>query len=143
MPVKQRNFWILLSVLAVILAGSRWLDHKQRSCMNAHNVPSSLMEQPVLPQIDATSAVDREPMAKNLVAVKRNIMYSYPCATRRSGVQGTVVARVLVDEHGNYLRHRIISRTNCGLAHRCDRHLSQLTFIPAVRNHRADRKSVV
>jgi outer membrane biosynthesis protein TonB len=95
------------------------------------------MSEPALPQIDAPTAVDREPMVRNMQDVKRGILYSYPCSVRRAGVEGTVVARVLVDEHGQYLRHRIISRTNCGLAHRCDRHLAQLRFIPAIRGHRA------
>jgi outer membrane biosynthesis protein TonB len=135
MPAKRRNFWILLSVLAVILAGTRWLDYKQRSCASSCGMSSSFTEQSVLPHIDAPTAVDREPIVRNMAAVKRGILYSYPCTVRRAGVEGTVVARVLVDENGQYLRHRIISRTNCGLAHRCDRFFSELEFVPAVRNH--------
>lgn len=136
MSAKQRNFWILLSVLAVILAGARWLDSYQCNSAHACHVSSRLTERTILPPIDAPTAVDREPVARNLAEVKRSVLYSYPCTVRRAGIDGTVVARVLVDENGQYLRHRIISRTNCGLSHRCDRHLAQLEFIPAVRDHR-------
>lgn len=135
MPAKKRNFWILLTLLAVILAGARWLEFSQLNCQRSHCVSTSVDTRTSMPHIDAPADVDREPIAKNIPQVKRGILYSYPCSVRRAGVEGSIVARVLVDEHGEYLRHRVISRTHCGLAHRCERYLSQLEFIPAVRDH--------
>jgi hypothetical protein len=137
MSAKQRNFWILLTLIAISMAGIRWLNEKQPSFVSSSSchMTSPVPRIQVLPHINEVPSLDREPIAKNTNEVRRRVLYSYSCSMRRSGVEGTVVARVLVDAHGNYLRHRIISRTNYDLAHRSSRYLHHLEFIPAVRDH--------
>ncbi|MEO1449242.1 MAG: energy transducer TonB, partial [Bacteroidota bacterium] len=56
-----------------------------------------------------------------------------------NGHDAAVVVRVLVDEHGNYLRHKVISSTHPELKRRSDAYASQLVFTPAIRDGRAMR----
>jgi len=135
MPANRRNFWILLSVLSVIVTSARWMDDNQSSCSMMCEAPSAVCE--TTPRFAGSYDIDRAPVVTNLEQVKRRILRSYSCSARRQGVTGSVTARVLVDERGNYLRHRILSTSRCGLKYRCEPYLSLMRFQPAIKGNKA------
>ncbi|MEM7371273.1 MAG: energy transducer TonB [Bacteroidota bacterium] len=164
MSDKKRNFWILLTMIAVILAAGKLIrsnqshhsttrviiktpahctppshrhrDHckkkkrkKKRTCSSYHYSIS--------PAIDDFVFVNQEPIVLNLKEVRHKI--AYPFQNRGQLQNESIVARILVDQNGRYLRHRIISQTNTQLRSRCDKFLSNLRFAPAIRDGKAVR----
>ena len=63
-------------------------------------------------------------------------MIGYPQIARDAGIEGRVIIRVLVDEHGNYVRHRVISSVHPMLTKACAEHLAELQFTPAIQGGR-------
>ena len=135
---RQKKFWVILTLIALSFVATKWIGDRSttryRSCKKSCQVVE--IPRQAIPHINEINSVDREPVVKNLTDVTRRIQYSYSCASRRAGLSGTVVARVLVDQKGDYLRHRIISRTNNELSHRSDRFLRCLKFEPAIKSRR-------
>lgn len=163
MSDKKRNFWILLTMIAVILAAGKLIrsnqshhstrviiktpahctppshrhrDHckkkkrkKKRTCSSYHYSTS--------PAIDDFVFVNQEPVVLNLKEVRHKIAYPFHHNRQLDGE--SIVARVLVDQNGRYLRHRIISQTNTQLRSRCEKFLPSLRFVPAIRDGRAVR----
>lgn len=161
MSDKKRNFWILLTMIAVILAAGKVIRSNQ-SHHSFHNIhtphstasPHHRHEHPCKkkkkrkkrrtcssqyrlssPAIDDFVLVQQEPRALNLKEVRYNI--SYPYQKHKSLKDESIVARILVDHNGSYLRHRIISQSNSQLRSRCDKFLPNLKFTPAIRDGKA------
>ena len=134
MSLQQRNFWIVLTIFALAFAAVRWSGvWRTRSCELQKSSCSATMIHK-LPHIDEQQRLDHPPQVLNQSEVRRRVVYSYSCGQRRRGIEGEIVARVLVDERGKYVRHRIISRSSSELAHRCNRQLPYLRFRPAFHN---------
>lgn len=55
------------------------------------------------PELTEPVAVDQPPVPTNFTEIQKKI--GYPKAARDQGIQGQLIARVLVDEDGSYLRH--------------------------------------
>lgn len=82
------------------------------------------------PGINDFVFVDQEPVPQNMGAVRDSI--GYPQIAADSGIQGTVIARVLVNKEGKYVKHKIISKTDSILNTSVNNYISQLSFTPAV-----------
>ena len=80
------------------------------------------------PNIDAFYFVSKEPEPINLKEIT-NISKSHP---RDSPLIGLIVARVLVDHKGNYVKHRLIKRSTPHLNAHVENEISNLKFHPAV-----------
>lgn len=78
------------------------------------------------------SAVDVEPVPINLHQVKRRM----EVPRELQGLQQTarVKVRILVDERGDYVKHRRPQHLYDLLAETVDEHVSELSFLPALRN---------
>lgn len=164
MPEKKRNFWIMLTLFATIFAGAKfiqsWQTKNNRSChvtythkcqkqqkrkscstykheRRKRHCNKSRLHEIATPQIDDFVFVHREPVAVNVSHIKHKI--SRNISWHSNGHDAAVVVRVLVDEHGNYLRHKVISSTHPELKRRSDAYASQLVFTPAIRDGRAVR----
>lgn len=72
-----------------------------------------------------------DPQPTNMLAVKRAV--GYPKKALNAGVQGDVVLRVLVDEAGNYLKHKIIGTPPPLLLHAVEAQIATLQFMPAIQ----------
>ncbi|MEZ4774921.1 MAG: energy transducer TonB [Bacteroidia bacterium] len=84
------------------------------------------------PAIDDFVFVHKEPVAINYMEVSNAI--GYPSVAKEAGIEGSVIVRVLVDEHGNYLKHKVISQAHPLLGRSCDSYVNNLYFTPAVRD---------
>lgn len=76
--------------------------------------------------------VDEEPQALNLEEVRDSI--GYPAEAARQGIEGMVIARILVNKQGAYVRHKIISNdVDSLLVGAVEPRLPMLKFKPAMR----------
>lgn len=157
MPTKTRNFWVLLTLFALLLTGTRWLSRQQPQEMRCHSLKlievapyqqdcdrparaypyhkkrcQSSRSIAYTPAFNEFVRVDREPRPLNQFAVK--LKTGYPDYLRDAGVRGTATARILVGEHGQYLRHQVIHLSHPALHALCDRQAEQLEFTPAMRD---------
>lgn len=73
---------------------------------------------------------DVEPQPLNLDSVRGTI--GYPEEAIEAEAQGTVVARILVDTSGNYVRHEIVRIVHPALALAVATHIDDLRFSPAI-----------
>ena len=49
-----------------------------------------------------------------------------------ANIKGTVIARVLVNKKGEYVKHKIIHTAHPLLERMVDKHISSLDFVPAI-----------
>jgi TonB family protein len=92
---------------------------------------SWLMAQEDTPHINQYIPVDVTPDPINLAEVKQQI--GYPQAAIDSNLSGAVVVRVLVDEEGNALDHKIIKSPGDVLSMAVSAHIEELRFSPAMQ----------
>ena len=157
MSDQRKNFWVILTLFALTFATLKWIEeHRDRSRSHCQVKQIELKQEratrPHTPcrsmysrhqQAQRTPAIDdfifvhEEPKAVNLDQV-RDLM-GYPPLAKEAGLEGRVLARVLVDEQGNYLRHRIINQPHPVLRSHTERYLRELRFSPALRDGRALR----
>ncbi|MEM6348299.1 MAG: M56 family metallopeptidase [Bacteroidota bacterium] len=84
------------------------------------------------PQSKDLIQVDKEPEPINLREIRRAI--GYPKIARDANIQGLVVARILIDEKGQYVEHEIISSAHEILGNAVEAQLSKLEMIPAIKD---------
>lgn len=84
------------------------------------------------PHVDAFVAVDKLPAAINFSKISSDI--TYPAYAKEKGIEGVVIARILVDEQGKYVRHKILKYDNCGMRFNVEKKLSKLQFQPAEKD---------
>lgn len=82
------------------------------------------------PGIDEFIFVEKEPVVQNLGEVRQQI--TYPEQAIEEGIVGTVVARVLFDTEGKYVKHKIVNKTDPLLNEAVATHLSDLRCEPAM-----------
>jgi TonB family protein len=93
-------------------------------------LPSWLAAQ--TPDINEFIFVQQEPEPLNLSEVRERIVY--PEAAVEDNVQGTVVARVLIDTAGKYVRHRLVKSVAPDIDAAVEEVLSDLRFTPAIQD---------
>jgi len=103
---------------------------KKRSCSSSYSYSSS--RHAVYPDINDFVAVDKLPTPTNFTSVSASI--EYPAYAREKGIEGKVIARILVDKNGEYVKHKILKYDNCGMRHRVEQKLSHLHFSPAEKD---------
>lgn len=81
-------------------------------------------------EIVAFRRVEREPRAKNHAQVRRQM--GYPEMAKEAGIEGTVVARVLVNEHGQVVDQQIVKGAHPVLDKVVEQNLDDLAFEPAI-----------
>ncbi|MEM9983495.1 MAG: TonB family protein [Bacteroidota bacterium] len=86
-------------------------------------------------QDEILTEVDQAPKPINLIEVKKTI--GYPKAARDQQLQGQVVARVLVDQNGQYVEHNWVQEEPAMLAQAVEKELSSLRFEPAQHEGKA------
>lgn len=90
-------------------------------------IPIFLLAQ--IPDVHDFVYVDQEPIVLNLPDVRKAI--GYPAEALKKGIEGKVYCRILVDESGAYLRHKILNATHPSLIFAVEPYLSRLKFSPA------------
>ncbi len=85
-----------------------------------------------MPGIEENVEVDRGPGPLNMAEVQRAI--GYPQEARDQGIEGMVVARILVDESGNYVRHEWAKAEPALLVEAVEQEIAQLEFTPAQKD---------
>lgn len=94
-------------------------------------VPEVIVEKAAAPDINAFVFAEEEPKPVNMADIQRAI--GYPQIARDAGIEGNVVVRVLVDELGNYKRHKIINQVHPILAKAVEKEINKLKFTPAIQ----------
>ncbi|MDX2285159.1 MAG: TonB family protein [Bacteroidia bacterium] len=87
------------------------------------------------PDINQFVYADREPQPLNLDEVRKLI--GYPETAVRLSLEGKVVVRILVNEQGEYVRHKLVTEAAAPLTLAVEEHISKLRFKPAVADDRA------
>ncbi|MEO1449401.1 MAG: energy transducer TonB, partial [Bacteroidota bacterium] len=87
------------------------------------------------PDINAFVFVDKEPNPLNVNDIRGLI--EYPAEAADAEIEGTVVARILVDNRGQYVRHKIVKEVHPALAAAVDAKLPALRFEPAMKGDTA------
>jgi TonB family protein len=165
MSANSRNFWILLTTFALTFSAAQWLGRsrthhvkknyrtvevdykcnkkkkKKRKCgtsevrvyknCNLNRYHSRLRT----PSIHDNVFADKEPRVINMDVVRKHI--GYPSLAQDAGIQGKVIVRVLVDEFGNYRDHKVVLRSHPILSKQVEKHIHELSFMPATRNGQA------
>lgn len=90
--------------------------------------------QPSEPDISIFVDVSEEPKAVNLNDISRLI--GYPSTAQQVGISGTVVVRVLVDNRGNYQKHKVINSNHPILTSAVEKHVDKLKFTPAIQGNK-------
>lgn len=83
------------------------------------------------PSIKEWIDVDQQPQPVNINDIKDLI--GYPQMARDANIQGSVVVRILVDKRGKYQKHKVINQVHPILSKAVEKHISKLTFTPAIQ----------
>lgn len=145
MSENQRNFWIVVTMVALGLASLQWIttwEHNREKAESSCRMSCSATTFQTAPRITTPHGVDQAPKALNMYEVKRRVLRSYSCGQRRHGVEGEVLARVWVDQDGNYIKHRVLNQSNSDMGYRVSRQLSHLRFQPARHHGRREAAAV-
>ncbi len=84
------------------------------------------------PDINQFIYADEEPKPLNLAEVNQAI--GYPDSARNQNIEGRVVARILIDKEGNYVKHTITNSVDSLLVQAVEEHINEITFTPAKQN---------
>lgn len=76
---------------------------------------------------------DIEPRPLNISALIKDI--GYPVKARNAGIQGEVVARVLIDSDGEMVRMKFVQQVHPLLEDAIESKMDQIRFTPAIQNH--------
>lgn len=76
--------------------------------------------------------MDQNPQPQNLMEVRETI--GYPKAAHEEGIEGQVLAKVLIGPEGEYVRHEIVKSDHVLLEDAVVEHLKELTFTPAIKD---------
>ena len=106
------RMFLLIASLSCLLA-----------CAQTTETPSSE------PDVTAVLDADQPPVPVNLMEIRQAI--GYPQSAAEAGIEGMVVARILVDEKGAYLKHKLVKTLDPRLDQAVADQLSRLTFEPA------------
>lgn len=79
-------------------------------------------------------SVEQEPVPVNIADIKSLI--GYPQLARDAQIEGTIVARILVDKFGNYEKHIVTRDAHPLIQDEVEKHLSKLQFTPAIQGGR-------
>lgn len=74
--------------------------------------------------------LDKEPVPLNMSDVKRAI--GYPEEARKKEIEGKVMVQLLIDEEGNYLKHKFVQRVHPILDEAVSKKIHLLKFTPAI-----------
>ncbi|MEM6765780.1 MAG: TonB family protein [Bacteroidota bacterium] len=86
------------------------------------------------PDMDTFITVQEEPEPINMSALQKEI--GYPAPAVMAEIQGVVVVRILVDEKGQYVKHKTIQQVHPLLAKAVEKHIHKLSFTPAIQANR-------
>ena len=95
-------------------------------------VSLGMAQQASVPGINEFIFVEKEPVPINLNEVRQKIVY--PEEAVEQGIAGTVVARVLFDTAGVYVRHKIVNEVDPSLRTAVEAELSNLSCEPAIQD---------
>jgi TonB family protein len=87
---------------------------------------------PSEPSSNATLQADEPPVPINLMEIRQSIGYPKPAA--EAGLEGLVVARVLVEKDGSYLQHELVKSVDPRLDQAVVDQLPTLSFEPATKD---------
>ncbi|MFK7970629.1 MAG: energy transducer TonB [Bacteroidia bacterium] len=101
-----------------------------------NGAPSVIETQaPKEPGLEDFIFASQEPAAINMDDIKELI--GYPAVAREANIQGTVIVRILIDEYGEYRRHKVIKKSHPILAQAVEKRIARLKFTPALQGKKA------
>ena len=121
--------------LFLLVGGSSWQsDTVTETLPEDEAIPpaAAILIDEAVPAMNSFIAVDKAPEPLNMRDIQRTI--GYPQIARDAGIEGAVIARILVDTDGTYLRHEIINSVHPVLDQTVENQLPNLRFTPALQN---------
>lgn len=89
-------------------------------------------EEGYIPGIHEYIHITKKPLPLNLDKVKKEI--GYPILALKKRLEGLIYVRVLVDEQGRYITHKITRKSHPILVDAVEKKVYQLKFLPAEEN---------
>jgi TonB family protein len=104
-------------------------------CILISSLSVSYAQNDSLPDINGFTFAEQEPEPTNMDEIRKLI--GYPPEAVEQDLQGQVVVRVLVDEKGQYMKHKTIVKGHPLLAAAVEAQVDKLTFSPAIQEGKA------
>lgn len=126
----------MLHFRVITLCVSLWLLMGVRGLAQPpERFPSAPSQQDIEATPDEFVLLDEQPTPLNMDEIKRAIVYPQRCLD--NGMRGKVILRVLIDQHGKYVKHKVLRTPHPWFTEEVERHISQIRFTPAIQNGRA------
>ncbi|MEM7659042.1 MAG: M56 family metallopeptidase [Bacteroidota bacterium] len=122
--------WLSLPALALLLfAVSCSVDDKLAEESSASKSAYAFAAEP---NIDEWMEVESPPTPLNMSEIQKAV--GYPKEVANDGIEGMIVARILVDQSGNYVRHSFVKTLDERLEDAISQEISNLQFEPAIQD---------
>lgn len=126
--MRMTSFYLALSAVFSFLFLPQHLFSQQEESNSSDSIPHIIINVPDTAR--GFIMASREPAPLNMDSVAQVI--GYPQKAVRKGIQGQVIVRILVDESGQYVRHRILRPIDPILVAAIEPELQHLRFSPAL-----------
>lgn len=123
----------LLALMVILFACQPEANHPELSQPELRQPEEVIGEaEQEFPPIEGYLPVDEEPKPINLNELYKEI--GYPQIARDASIEGMVVARIMIDEEGQYLEHEIIQEAHVILSIAVEKQLPKLKMTPALKD---------
>lgn len=128
--------WKYVLAIPLLLLGSVMVSCESDPLSEQASASSTVPAlETIVPSLEEETQTDNIPKPSNLPEIKQAI--GYPQIARDAGIEGSVIARILVGTSGEYVRHEVVKSDHAILTWGVENHISKLAFEPAMKDGKA------